>query len=322
MRMDKMLMTELSGFGVGEVYGYRWYDPLTGRWPSRDPIEEEGGVNLYGFVGNNPLSLIDVLGMDPPYHDVDLPGRISTPPHCRFVPIVPAPSPSDLLDDVVASGEMTFDISHYSRHGDAPAIALGVELSRTGEIRLDYDRLARALNAAGFTEDEGRAARTALTQAFREKQTVLGKAWTEVVLAERARLRAAGQLKPGNYNPTKTNVKITATAKVMKYGGRALAAVGIALEVASVVTAPEGQKAQEAANAGGRVSGGLAGAAIGLRIGAQGGPYAAAGGTLVGGIVGSMVGEGAVTAVCNDANNQPSTPPSNYFYGHPGGARP
>ena len=32
-------------------YGYRYYDPLTGRWPSRDPIEEEGGVNLYGFVG-------------------------------------------------------------------------------------------------------------------------------------------------------------------------------------------------------------------------------------------------------------------------------
>ncbi|MEI7957239.1 MAG: RHS repeat-associated core domain-containing protein, partial [Verrucomicrobiota bacterium] len=30
-------------------YGYRYYDPLTGRWPSRDPIGEKGGVNLYGF---------------------------------------------------------------------------------------------------------------------------------------------------------------------------------------------------------------------------------------------------------------------------------
>jgi integrase/recombinase XerD len=27
-------------------YGYRYFDPVTGRWPSRDPIEEEGGVNL------------------------------------------------------------------------------------------------------------------------------------------------------------------------------------------------------------------------------------------------------------------------------------
>ena len=24
-------------------YGYRWYDPLTGRWPSRDPVDEDGG---------------------------------------------------------------------------------------------------------------------------------------------------------------------------------------------------------------------------------------------------------------------------------------
>lgn len=34
-------------------YGYRYYDPVTGRWPSRDPIGEQGGVNLYGFVGND-----------------------------------------------------------------------------------------------------------------------------------------------------------------------------------------------------------------------------------------------------------------------------
>jgi len=45
-------------------YLYRYYDPLTGRWPSRDPIEEEGGVNLYGFVGNNALKAIDILGLD------------------------------------------------------------------------------------------------------------------------------------------------------------------------------------------------------------------------------------------------------------------
>jgi RHS repeat-associated protein len=44
-------------------YGYRYMDPLTGRWPSRDPIEEEGGLNLYGFVGNDGLNQIDVLGM-------------------------------------------------------------------------------------------------------------------------------------------------------------------------------------------------------------------------------------------------------------------
>ncbi len=44
-------------------YGYRYYDPLTGRWPSRDPIEEIGGINLYGFVKNNLPNCVDILGM-------------------------------------------------------------------------------------------------------------------------------------------------------------------------------------------------------------------------------------------------------------------
>ena len=44
-------------------YGLRWYDPETGRWPSRDPIGESGGANLYAFVGNNSINAIDVLGL-------------------------------------------------------------------------------------------------------------------------------------------------------------------------------------------------------------------------------------------------------------------
>ena len=45
-------------------YNYRYYDPLTGRWPSRDPIEEQGGVNLYGFVRNSSINHIDLLGLE------------------------------------------------------------------------------------------------------------------------------------------------------------------------------------------------------------------------------------------------------------------
>jgi RHS repeat-associated protein len=43
-------------------YGHRYYNPSTGRWLSRDPIEEEGGYNLYAFVGNAPLDYIDPFG--------------------------------------------------------------------------------------------------------------------------------------------------------------------------------------------------------------------------------------------------------------------
>jgi hypothetical protein len=45
-----------------DYYAYRYYDPLTGRWQSRDPIQEQGGVNLYGFVGNNGVNWWDYLG--------------------------------------------------------------------------------------------------------------------------------------------------------------------------------------------------------------------------------------------------------------------
>ncbi len=44
-------------------YGYRFYQPSTGRWPSRDPIEERGGKNLYAFIKNNPIAHFDALGL-------------------------------------------------------------------------------------------------------------------------------------------------------------------------------------------------------------------------------------------------------------------
>jgi RHS repeat-associated protein len=44
-------------------YGYRYANPNAGKWLSRDPIEERGGYLLYAFVGNNPISRIDKLGL-------------------------------------------------------------------------------------------------------------------------------------------------------------------------------------------------------------------------------------------------------------------
>ena len=46
----------------GNRASYLDYDPVTGRWPSRDPIGELGGLNLYGFVRNNAADQIDLLG--------------------------------------------------------------------------------------------------------------------------------------------------------------------------------------------------------------------------------------------------------------------
>ena len=44
-------------------YGYRFYSPILHRWLNRDPIAEDGGLNLYGFCGNNGVNAVDLLGM-------------------------------------------------------------------------------------------------------------------------------------------------------------------------------------------------------------------------------------------------------------------
>ena len=48
-----------SGF---YYYGYRYYDPIDGRWISRDPLGEPGGLNLYWFVENDGINAWDYLG--------------------------------------------------------------------------------------------------------------------------------------------------------------------------------------------------------------------------------------------------------------------
>jgi uncharacterized protein RhaS with RHS repeats len=41
----------------------RYYDPGTGRFLNRDPISYAGGMNLYGYAGNNPTTYADSSGL-------------------------------------------------------------------------------------------------------------------------------------------------------------------------------------------------------------------------------------------------------------------
>ncbi|MEI7693856.1 MAG: RHS repeat-associated core domain-containing protein, partial [Verrucomicrobiota bacterium] len=63
MKTNRVLLV-LALLGVTLVQNAQaFYNPSTGRWLSRDPIEEVGGNNLYNFVGNDPVRRIDPLGL-------------------------------------------------------------------------------------------------------------------------------------------------------------------------------------------------------------------------------------------------------------------
>jgi RHS repeat-associated protein len=59
-------ITQQSGVsGQGEIVLtlFRAYDPQLGRWLSADPLGEMGGMNLYAYVGGNPINFWDILGL-------------------------------------------------------------------------------------------------------------------------------------------------------------------------------------------------------------------------------------------------------------------
>ncbi|WP_240321653.1 RHS repeat domain-containing protein [Pseudomonas fluorescens] len=87
-------------------YGARYYAPWLGRWIAVDPAGDVDGLNLYAFVGNNPLIHVDVTGHESTWFTVltgffsfvnvskkasgQLRGMAET-----FRDMVPGPSPQD-----------------------------------------------------------------------------------------------------------------------------------------------------------------------------------------------------------------------------------
>jgi hypothetical protein len=64
MRIFKSLLLAVVGLVVQTQTVKAHYDPNIGRWISRDPIAEVGGVNLYGFLENHVPDRFDYLGLN------------------------------------------------------------------------------------------------------------------------------------------------------------------------------------------------------------------------------------------------------------------
>ena len=56
--------TKQASTGTGLIdFGYRHYDPTVGRWTQRDPIGADGGLNLYAYLMDCPVSFLDPWGL-------------------------------------------------------------------------------------------------------------------------------------------------------------------------------------------------------------------------------------------------------------------
>jgi len=85
-------------------YGYRFYSPNLQRWLNQDPIGIAGGLNLYGFVYNDPLNLVDKDGRILPaivvglivYFTYEAIGNAPGPESPTQTPYADAPNPIEV----------------------------------------------------------------------------------------------------------------------------------------------------------------------------------------------------------------------------------
>jgi len=61
-------------------YGYRFYDPVNGRWTARDPSGERSGPNIYSMTSNGSVNSVDLLGL------IDLQSAASVPSNTTALP--------------------------------------------------------------------------------------------------------------------------------------------------------------------------------------------------------------------------------------------
>lgn len=92
-------------------YGYRYYSSEVGRWLTRDPLGEKGGINLYNMVANNPIDKWDFLGQFTPVFNPTIPAR-----SVKSIQNIIGRNPDGMYGHATASAVKGFQ-SHLQRLG-------------------------------------------------------------------------------------------------------------------------------------------------------------------------------------------------------------
>ncbi len=273
-------------------YGYRYYNASMGRWPNRDPLEENGGMNLYGMVGNDQITFADLLGLDILVH--------ATQP--KLAPGIISKGLQAGLDGVIWLA--TPDVAGSGASGSATAhLTYDATLTNVKEIPecviKEAEKAAnKSLKGSGLTGASRSAAWGRLSGDYIAM-------WTGTQPERIFKMKAptgAGYwyiFKPGGWAGAKPKLLNTLGFKLpgyLKVGGRVLVAVGVAADAYKIYTADDKPRTITVEIGGwvGAVAGSEAGAILGTEAGAGIGVWAAGAGAApgagIGGILGAIIG--------------------------------
>lgn len=252
--------TKFTDMETGLVYyGYRYYSATLGRFINRDPIQEGGGVNLYGFCANNAISSWDVLGLNDP----EASGYIS--PNAWHVTLGETPA-------VLYNGRYYYDLDNLPEgvnFGTGPSIAVGDDPS---SAQSSTSGASGGGQSGRYTDGEAQADREALMKGATSLPSGLAfLAW----MKERQFLSTKVQAESDSGRDAPTGVRRVAPNNAATTNtGRNLATTVIA---GTDITAPrvlgDGAAGGELIAAGTRA--GVAGAAVGIILSIPGDQTAA-----------------------------------------------
>ena len=134
-------------------YGYRFYSPVHGCWLNRDPIREDGGINLYSFLWNNPVNTWDYLGLN---------GSVSSPLTVTDAVVGMVDGTPGANKLYCPSGEWIGEIK----------IMVGIDASMSGNLNRRADSFPATLGAPLHTHPSYLSARVHISVEIKDQEAL------------------------------------------------------------------------------------------------------------------------------------------------------